>query len=213
MSALDFSMPNPVEKTVSDFCDHEQSQQKVERVLSKVQPLMTASEKVQHVLVQTWKAFRLYPSALVLTNRRVIFVDDGMMRMSFHDVLWRNLADAHLKETPMGAVLQFKSVGGAGFFVDKLPKELTRRAYAYGQAAEELAFDFRRQRQMEESRASAHGFVAAPGSPLAPGILPPPASREKSPAEVLRELQELHVQGLISEGEYQQKKNQLLDRM
>lgn len=212
MTAIDFSMPNPVDKSLSDFSSPEQSEHKVERVLAKVQPLLTASEKVQHVVVQTWKSFKLYPSALVLTNRRVIFVDDGMMRMSFHDILWRNLADTHLRETPMGGVLQFKSLGGAGFFVDKLPKELTRHAYAYGQAAEELAFDFRRQRQMEEARASAQGLIAAPGYAVTP---PPmgPVSATKSPVDLLHELRAMHSQGLLTDGEYQQKKNEVLSRI
>lgn len=213
MSAIDFSIPNPADKSLGDFVGPEQSQAKVERVLAKIQPLLTATEKVQHVVVQTWKAFKLYPSALVLTNRRVIYVDDGLMRMSFHDLLWRNLADTHLRETPMGGVLQFKSLGGLGFYVDKLPKEMTRHAYAYGQAAEELAFDFRRQRQMEESRASAQGLIAAPGYAL-PAIAPTaPEGVGKSAADALLELQGLHARGLISDIEYQQKKDEVLARL
>ncbi len=211
MSSLDFVMPPTAAKTLSDFTSDEQPENKVQRILEKVQPLLTPAEKVEHVVVQTWKAFRFFPSALVLTNRRVFFVEDGLAKMAFHDMLWRNLADTHLHETLLGGVLQFRALDGSGFYVDKLPKDLARLAYAYGQSAEELSLEFRRQRHLEESRASAQGVaIAAPSHAFAPSLA---ASSGHSSVQALEELQQLHAKGLISDADFQQKKDEVLSRI
>ena len=82
-------------KSPADFATDEQPQSRVDRVWEKVTPLLVPGETIEHVVVQTMAAMKLIPGALVLTNRRAIFAQSGLFKLSFHDLPWRLLLDAH----------------------------------------------------------------------------------------------------------------------
>lgn len=183
-------------------------------ILDTIRPLMTRGEYVCHMVIQDQiKAMTLWPSALVLTNRRVLVVSRKMMGQSFLDLFWGEVHDAHLVENWKGGVFAVQSVNNAQLRVDCLPVHQARSAYAFAQRAEELAAEWRRHRRLEEERARARG-VALSDLPAYPQPATAPPVQEANDVETtLRRLQDLKDKGLLSEQEYQQKKNDVLSRL
>lgn len=195
-------------KSLANFVTPEQKQARVERVWAKVSPLLVPGEAIEHLVVQAWTSLKVLPGAIVLTNRRAIFAQSGLFKMSFHDLPWRQLVDAHLSQGMYGATLTLLDVGHQRWGIDCLPKELASQAYAYAQQVEELAIEFRRQRQLEEVRAASKGVTLHDVAPVASSA-PPFASVENS----LQQLKSMADQGLISAAEYEAKKAEILSRM
>lgn len=211
----DFQAPATIQKDIGDFLDGSRPEDQVRKAWGTISPLLIPGENVQHLLVQGMTAIKIHPGLVVLTNRRAIFAMRGLMKMSFSDLLWRNLHGAHLFETMTGGELVLQDTSGRTLRMGHLPKEPSRRAYAYAQQLEEAAFEFRRQLSMEESRAAAKGFAfsgpSAPELPLATRLNAAPV--EPSPLDALSTLNEMKERGLIDEDTYQSKRNEILARL
>lgn len=211
----DFQAPTTIEKDISDFLDGTRPEDQIRKAWGTISPLLIPGENVQHLLVQGVTAMRIHPGVVALTNRRAIFAMRGLMKMSFSDLLWRNLHGAHLFETMTGGELVLQDTSGRTLRMAHLPKDPSRRAYAYAQQLEEAAFEFRRQLSMEESRAAAKGFAfsgpTAPEPPLAPKLNT--ATAETSPLDALSTLNEMKERGLIDEDTYQVKRTEILARL
>lgn len=197
-------------KSPADFATDEQPQSRVDRVWEKVTPLLVPGETIEHVVVQTMAAMKLIPGALVLTNRRAIFAQSGLFKLSFHDLPWRLLLDAHLTQGAMGSTIVLTDIQRQTWQIENLPKQLASRAYAYAQSVEELAIEYRRQRQLEEVRAAARGVTVHDLAPAPPSISAAPADSVEA---TLGQLKRLADQGLISPEEYEAKKADILSRM
>ena len=214
----DFKAPDSPKKSLNDFLGQGQPEAKLEAMWQRFSSLLIPDEQIEHFLVQNSFALKLFPGAVVLTNRRVLFAESNRMQMEFHDVMWRNLLDAKLKETWTGAVLSFQDVDGRLWGMRNLPKPLARSAYAFAQKIEELAIEFRRQRALEETRAAARGVAVEAVSPVsyAPPALAAPSPEEgpsKTASEALSQLKGLWDSGLISEEEFQAKRSEILARL
>ena len=128
-------------------------------------------------------------------------------RVDFEDYIWRNLQDAHLKEGMLGATLTMKTVDKRTLTIDHLPKPQARRLYAFAQEMEERMREERRQREMEERRAAAGTLTI--GTPAAS---PTPQSAD-DPVKRLAQIKSMLDAGLITQAEYDAKKNDILSRM
>lgn len=179
--------------------------------------LMGGGEYPVHLVIQDrLKAFKIRPSALVLTNRRVLVLNRTLFTRVFLDLAWAEVLDAHLMENWRGALFYVKSIDGHTLALNYLPPNTTRAAYAYAQRAEELASEWRRMRRMEEERARARGVPIQDviTSDFPPTFPPPPAVSPANEIEAgLRRLLDLKNKGLISEDEYAAKRNHLLSRL
>ena len=216
----DFKAPESPRKDLEHFLAQGQPEARVRGLWKRMSSLLIPDEQIEHFLVQNNYALKLFPGAVVLTNRRVLFAESNRLQMEFHDVMWRNLVDAKIKETWTGAVLSFQDVDNRFWGMRNLPKPLARSAYAFAQKLEELAIEFRRQRSLEETRAAARGIgvealQAPPSVSYSPPVSeePPSQSTARPPAEALAELKDLLDQGLISEDEFQTKRAEVLNRL
>ena len=97
--------------------------------------------------------------------------------------------------------------------MDSLPKTQARKVYAFAQQMEEFVREERRIRDMEEKRAAAGGINIAgmPGMNMAAQTSAPPPKED--PVQVLGKLKQLLDAGLITQQEYDTKKNDILSRM
>lgn len=213
MSLTEFLAPASPRKPMSAFVFADQSEGKVQKVWGKATPLLTSGEQIEHILVQNLSSMTVFPGATVLTNRRVIMMKSKLITMDFVDLLWRNLLDAHLVEGVLGSTLSFKEESGRVLFMDSLPKEAARAAYAYGQVLEEGAIEFRRQRVLEETRAAARGVAFAVESERPIPVAPVVAVAPEDPAALLQSLKGLLEKGLITDEEYQAKRAAILARL
>lgn len=201
--------PHPTEQQLLDTAGSSAS-----AIIDTIGPLMARGEHVCHLVVQDQvKAMTLWPSALVLTNRRVMVVSRKMMGQSFLDLFWGEVHDAHLVENWKGGVFAVQSVQNAQLRVDCLPVHQARAAYAFAQRAEELAAEWRRVRRLEEERARARGVALSDLPGYSQGPAPSTPADTGDVETLLRRLQDLRDKGLISEQEYQQKRNDVLSRL
>jgi len=197
------------------FLNEEQDPKAVQKLLEKVNGLLTSGEIVEYIAVQKKPAINLSPDCIALTNKRIIFCRPKNLGLSmeFQDYLWKDVLDTHMKEGMLGATYSMKTVRGAINMLDYLPKAQARRLYQYSQGKEEEMLEYRRQRELEDKRAAAGGGITVnTASPIAQPVLQQVEIKE-DPMEVLQKLKSLLDIGIISLEEFEIKKNEVISRM
>ncbi len=196
---------------ISTFISEQQDPAQVADVFSKVTGILTKEERITYISIQNKPVVNVQPDAVVLTNRRFIVYRPKLFgRVDFEDYIWRDLQDARLKEGIMGATITLQTTSGKMVSVDYLPKPQARKVYSTAQEMEERVREERRLREMEETRAAAGGVVIQGG--MTPGFGAPTSSAE-DPVQKLKQLKEMVDAGLITQGEYEAKRQAILSRM
>lgn len=196
---------------LSVFLNEQQDPKMVKRVHARVQEILTSDETILYIAVQKKPIVTLTPDCVVLTNRRFIIYRPKMLgRVSFEDYIWRDLRDARLKEGMIGATLTMQTVQGKGLRLEYLPKAQARRLYSFAQEMEEKVREERRRRDLEEKRAAAGGVVLQTGAPTAQARAP---SWQDDPVEKLKKLKEMADMELITAGEYEAKRAEIISQM
>jgi Bacterial PH domain/Short C-terminal domain len=200
---------NPISRFLSD----EQDPATTEQVFNRVSQLLTQGEEIAYIAVQK-PIVALTPDSVVLTNKRFILYRPKLLgRVDFHDHIWRDLRDAKLDEGILMSNFSITNMAGEVLTMDSLPKVQARKVYAYAQQMEEFVHEERRIRDMEEKRAAAGGIsIAGMGGMSAPAAQTAPPPKE-DPVQVLGKLKQLLDAGLITQQEYDTKKNDILSRM
>lgn len=196
------------------FLNEEQDPKAVEKLLEKVTGLLTHEETVEYIAVQKKPAINLSPDCIALTNKRIIFCRPKSfgLSMDFQDYAWKDVADCHIKEGIMGATFWVKTIKNFTNMLDYLPKNQARKLYQYAQAKEEEMIEYRRQRELEDKRAAAGGGIIVNNS------TPSQASQsnetqQEDPFALLQKLKNLAESGIISNEEFENKKNEILSRL
>ena len=190
-----------------DLTNDEQDPDTVGPLLERVRQVLTANEQVLYIAVQKRPVVSLAPDCLVLTNRRfLVYRPTILMKVSFENHVWRDLVDARLQESLVGATLTFNTTAGKVVQINFLPKVQARRAYALCQEMEERVREERRARELEDKRAASGSVVVAGAPALGDAVSPDPVQRLKS-------LKEMMDMGLISPAEYEAKRAEIISRM
>lgn len=200
------------DSTISRFLSEKQDPVAVAKVLEKVKQILTSSEEVVYIAVQKGLV-NIAPDSVILTNRRFIIYSPTIVGgASFKDYAWRDLMDVTISEGMLTSTLRFKLVtGGVFHLIEKLPKEQARKLYSYAQEMEEKVREERRQRDMEEKRAMAGGGIVVNASPQ-PAQVAAPAAQE-DPMAKIKKLKDMLEAGLISQQEFDDKKNDIIAKM
>ncbi|MCL1668016.1 PH domain-containing protein [Elizabethkingia ursingii] len=196
------------------FLNEEQDPKAVEKILEKVNGLLTTDEHVDYIAVQKKPAVNISPDCIALTNKRIIFCrpKNFGFAMNFQDYLWKDIADCHMSEGILGATFKIKTIYGFINMLDYLPKQQARKLYQYAQGKEEDMMEYRRQRALEEKRAAAGGGIIV--NNLSPATETPNTTDHKEdPLAVLQKLKSLLDNQLISQEEFNHKKIEILERM
>ena len=190
------------------FLNENQDPKAVEKLLTKVSGLLTAGEEVQYIAVQKKPVLNTSPDCVALTDKRVIFCrpKNFGLTMEFKDHLWKDVVDIHIKENMLGADFSIKTAKGSDL-MDYLPKDQARRLYQFGQAKEEEARDYRRQRDLEDKRAAAGGGIVVNAS--APAAIAP-ANNADDPMEKLKRLKAMLESELLTQAEYDERRAAIL---
>lgn len=191
------------------FLNENQDPKSVEKLMSKVSGLLTADEEVQYIAVQKKPVLNTSPDCVALTNKRVIFCrpKNFGLSMEFKDHQWKDVIDIHIKENMLGADFSIKTAKGSDL-MDYLPKDQARRLYQFGQAKEEEARDYRRQRDLEDKRAAAGGGIVVNAGPAV--AAPAPASSADDPMEKLKKLKMMLDHELITQAEFDERRMAIL---
>jgi len=201
------------------FLNEEQDPKSVEKLLGKINSLLTSQEFVEYIAVQKKPALNLSPDCIALTNRRIIFCRPKTfgLSMDFQDYNWVDVADCHIKEGILGSTFMMRTTRNFTNVMDYLPKAQARKLYQYAQEIEEQMRGVRREKDLEVRRASAGGVTVNNATPIItqPVQYPqqPQMIETEDPFAVLQKLKGLMENGIISPEEFENKKNEILLRV
>ncbi|OXA73960.1 hypothetical protein B0A67_02385 [Flavobacterium aquidurense] len=194
------------------FLNEEQDPKAVEKLLTKVNGLLTSGEQVEYIAVQKKPVVNLSPDCIALTNKRIIFCRPRNLGLSmdFQDYAWKDILDCHMKEGIIGATFSMKTVKGNMNMLDYLPKAQARKLYQFAQQKEEEMIAYRREHDLENKRAIAGGGITVNANlPIPQNV----AEQKEDPLETLQKLKKLLDSEIISQMEFDTKKTAILSKM
>lgn len=181
----------------------------VEKVVERVEKILTASEELRYIAIQQRPLINWAPDCIVVTNRRVILYQPKMLgRVDMQDYVWRKIQNVKLKENMIGATLIFSTVENNQLItLDYLPKEQARELYRIAQEQEEAVQEERRLRRMEEDRARSGGVQIMQQIGTTPSHA---GTAPVDPVQKLQQLKQLLEAGLLTESEYESKRAEII---
>ena len=199
-----------IRNEIAHLLNEDQDPKLVDKIHTMVSDILTTDEKVTYICVQKKPIVNPRPDALVLTNRRfIIYRPKFMGRVTFEDYTWRNLRDTHLVEAVVGATITLATTKGKKLSIGFLPKIQARKAYALAQEQEERVHEERRRRELEDKRAAAGGIIMNQPRNSAESA----SSAPQDPVERLKKLKEMLDAGLMSPGEFEAKRAEIIEKM
>lgn len=194
------------------FLNEEQDPKAIEKLLIKVNGLLTSGEQLEYIAVQKKPVVNLSPDCIALTNKRIIFCRPRNLGLSmdFQDYAWKDILDCHMKEGIIGATFSMKTIKGNINMLDYLPKAQARKLYQFAQQKEEEMIAYRREHDLENKRAIAGGGITVNASlPIPQNVV----EQKEDPLETLQKLKKLLDSEIISQIEFDTKKTAILSKM
>jgi len=212
---------------IDRFLSDEQDPKAVEKVLGKLNDMLTANEELIYMAVQKKPAVNLLPDCIAVSNKRIFYCEPGNfgITMNFKDISWKNVKEVSSKEEIFGSKFICVPLHGENIITEYIPKVQARKLY---QAAYEQLENFKEQQRQTEldERRSAPSPVTVnavapepeeePAVSFSAPVTPPPAPVEEPEDETtlkLRKLKSLYDKHLITQEEYEAKKADILDSL
>lgn len=207
---------------IDRFLSDEQDPKAVEKVLGKLNDMLTTSEELIYLAVQKKPAVNLLPDCIAVSNKRIFYCEPANfgITMNFKDISWKSIKEVSFKEELFGSKFICVPQHGENIITEYIPKVQARKLY---QAAYEQLEGYREQQQqaeLEERRAQQpSAAIDIPvqeimETAVAEAIITPPAPVEEQEDETtlkLRKLKTLYDKQLITQEEYEAKKADILD--
>ncbi|ETZ20267.1 PH domain-containing protein [Pedobacter sp. V48] len=215
---------------IDRFLSDEQDPKAVEKVLGKLNDMLTSNEELIYMAVQKKPAVNLLPDCIAVSNKRIFYCEPGNfgITMNFKDISWKSIKEVSFKEELFGSKFICVPLHGENIITEYIPKVQARKLY---QAAYEQLESFKeqqRQLDLEERRSSTSpvtvNTLPAPEpveeeepqaffspSPAVPAI--PVEEPEDETTLKLRKLKSLYDKHLITQEEYEAKKADILDSL
>lgn len=196
------------------YLNEEQDPKSVEKIIEKVNDLLTGGENIEYVAVQNKPTINISPDSIVLTNKRIIFFRSKTFGLvtDFQDYLWKDVGESHISEAILGSTFKMTAISGFVETIDYIPKSQARKLYQYAQAKEEEMIEYRRQKELEDKRATSGG-ITVNTQPEQQTVEPKQEITTEDPMETLLKLKAFLDNELISVEDYETKKKEILERM
>ena len=213
---------------IDRFLSDEQDPKAVEKVLGKLNDMLTANEELIYMAVQKKPAVNLLPDCIAVSNKRIFYCEPGNfgITMNFKDISWKSIKEVSFKEEIFGSKFICVPLHGENIITEYIPKVQARKLY---QAAYEQLENFKEQQRLTdlEDRRSSTSPVTVNAinpepaeEPVAFFSQPPvaaPAVHIEEPEDEttlkLRKLKSLYDKHLITQEEYEAKKADILDSL
>lgn len=210
---------------IDRFLSDEQDPKAVEKVLGKLNDMLTTNEELIYLAVQKRPAVNLLPDCIAVSNKRIFYCVPANfgITMNFKDISWKSIKEVSFKEELFGSKFICVPQHGENIITEYIPKVQARKLY---QAAYEQLEGFKEQQRLAEAD---ERRAAQPAAPVATIEIPvqeitavetpvvahtPPAPVEEHEDETtlkLRKLKTLYDKQLITQDEYEAKKADILD--
>lgn len=216
---------------IDRFLSDEQDPKAVEKVLGKLNDMLTTSEELIYMAVQKKPAVNLLPDCIAVSNKRIFYCEPGNfgITMNFKDISWKSVKEVSFKEELFGSKFICVPLHGENIITEYIPKVQARKLY---QAAYEQLESFKEQariKELEERRSSTSAVTVNAVSPepaapieepqafVPPVFTPAPEVHIEEPEDEttlkLRKLKTLYDKHLITQDEYEAKKADILDAL
>lgn len=209
---------------IDRFLSDEQDPKAVEKVLGKLNDMLTSNEELIYLAVQKKPAVNLLPDCIAVSNKRIFYCEPANfgITMNFKDISWKSIKEVSFKEELFGSKFICVPQHGENIITEYIPKVQARKLY---QAAYEQLESFKEQQRLAEvDEKRPHQPVATLEIPVEEIIaveIPAEAPSYSAPAPVeepedettlkLRKLKTLYDKQLITQDEYEAKKADILD--
>ena len=203
---------------IDKFLIDEQDPKAVEKVIGKLNDLLTNGEEIIYLAVQKKPAVNLLPDSIAISNKRIFYCEPGNLglTMNFKDISWKNIKEVSFKEEFFGAKFTCVPQHGEDIVTDYIPKVQARKLHQAANQQLEQYKELLRQQELEANRATASTvnlpLVNADETSFAPSHQQS-GSQEDDSAIKLRKLKSLYDQQLITQTEYEVKKQAILDSL
>lgn len=212
---------------IDRFLSDEQDPKAVEKVLGKLNDMLSNNEELIYMAVQKKPAVNLLPDCIAVSNKRLFYCEPGNfgITMNFKDISWKSIKEVSFKEEIFGSKFICVPLHGENIVTEYIPKVQARKLY---QAAYEQLENFKeqqRQTELEERRSSGSPVAVNTATPepaeepvsfFSQPPVNPPAPAEEPEDETtlkLRKLKGLYDKHLITQEEYEAKKANILDSL
>jgi len=212
--------------SIDRFLSDEQDPKAVEKVIGKLNDLLTTGEEILYLGVQKKPAVNLLPDSIAITNKRIFYCEPGNLglTMNFKDISWKSVKEVSFKEEFFGSKFICVPQHGENIVTEFIPKVQARKLHQAANQQLEAYRELLHQQKLEENRAMASTSSPAPQpfADIAPAQTPIPEPEPIQIAEVveepedettlkLRKLKTLYDKHLITQEEYEAKKAAILD--
>lgn len=210
---------------IDRFLSDEQDPKAVEKVIGKLNDLLTSGEEILYLAVQKKPAVNLLPDSIAISNKRIFYCEPGNLglTMNFKDISWKNVKEVSFKEEFFGSKFICVPQHGENIVTEFIPKVQARKLHQAANEQLEQYKEMLRQQVLEENRASAStvNIPVAPQNhaielPIEEAVVIPTPQIEEPEDETtlkLRKLKTLYDKQLITQEEYESKKSAILDSL
>ncbi len=208
---------------IDRFLGDEQDPKAVEKVIGKLNDLLTSGEELLYLAVQKKPAVNLLPDSIAISNKRMFYCEPGNLglTMNFKDISWKNIKEVSFKEEFFGSKFICVPQHGENIVTEFIPKTQARKLHQAANEQLEQYKEMMRQQQLEENRASAASVNVPPiqsiiDLPIEEAeIVSAPVLEEQEDETTLklRKLKTLYDKQLITKEEYESKKANILDSL
>lgn len=207
---------------IDRFLSDEQDPKAVEKVLGKLNDMLTSNEELIYLAVQKKPAVNLLPDCIAVSNKRIFYCEPANfgITMNFKDISWKSIKEVSFKEELFGSKFICVPQHGENIITEYIPKVQARKLY---QAAYEQLEGFKEQQRLTELEDKrSHQPVSTLELPVQEVIaeeiqaipftvVTPIEEQEDETTLKLRKLKTLYDKQLITQDEYEAKKADILD--
>lgn len=209
--------------SIDRFLSDEQDPKAVEKVIGKLNDLLTSGEELLYLAVQKKPAVNLLPDSIAISNKRIFYCEPGNLglTMNFKDISWKNIKEVSFKEEFFGSKFICVPQHGENIVTEFIPKTQARKLHQAANEQLEQYKEMLRQQQLEENRSVAGSVQTAPVQSIielpieeAEVIATAPIDEQEDETTLkLRKLKTLYDKQLITQAEYESKKAAILDSL
>lgn len=134
---------------IDRFLSDEQDPKAVEKVLGKLNDMLTTNEELIYLAVQKRPAVNLLPDCIAVSNKRIFYCVPANfgITMNFKDISWKSIKEISFKEELFGSKFICVPQHGENIITEYIPKVQARKLY---QAAYEQLEGFKEQQRQDE---------------------------------------------------------------
>jgi hypothetical protein len=132
---------------IDRFLSDEQDPKAVEKVLGKLNDMLTTNEELIYLAVQKKPAVNLLPDCIAVSTKRIFYCEPANfgITMNFKDISWKSIKEVSFKEELFGSKFICVPQHGENIITEYIPKVQARKLY---QAAYEQLEGFKEQQQL-----------------------------------------------------------------